>query len=182
MANPEVNQHQGSMMLGEWVPVLVRVSDYTAVTQLIAAREAERAIQGGGTLPAGDTNATPKADPRLAATPAWPEDALRRLATSSSVTAKRWTQAMDAIAVGGADWYSTSEVAEMSGLSVNEWRDAPRKIARHLKAHYQDVPVHDGNIAWPLRAWSNPDKPGEVSWGMPPVTRERWRKIRQLEH
>lgn len=33
------------MMLGEWVPVLVRLSDYSAVTQFIAAREAERAIK-----------------------------------------------------------------------------------------------------------------------------------------
>lgn len=59
---------------------------------------------------------------------------------------------MDAIAAGGANWYTTSEVAEMSGLTVNEWRDAPRKISRHLKAHYQDAPVHDGSISWPLLA------------------------------
>lgn len=180
VSNPEPMQPQMGDALSDWVPVLVRLADYAAVTQFIAAREGERANQLTATS-THNTLADSGMDPRLSSAPAWPEDALRRLAASTSLTAQRWTRAMDAIAVGTEEWYSTSEVAQMSGLTVNEWRDAPRKITRHLKAHYQDVPVHDGSIAWPLRAWSNPDKPGEVSWGMPPVTRERWRKIRQLE-
>lgn len=180
MSEPDAIGAQPGATWGDWVPVLVRVSDYGAVTQLIAAREAERANHRGAMPQGSEVFAESGADLRLASAPAWPEGALRRLSTSSSVTAQRWTRAMDAIAVGDADWYSTSEVAQMSGLTVNEWRDAPRKIGRHLKAHYHDAPVHDGTISWPLVAWSNPAAPGEVSWGMPPVTKDRWRKIRQL--
>lgn len=164
-----------------WVPVLVRLADYAAVTQLVAARETER------TLSTEETPATPRhtgdvamEDPRLTTWPAWPEDALQRLAAGSSLTARRWTRAMDAIAVGDAEWYSTSEVAQLSGMTVREWRDAPRKISRHLKAHFRDVPVHEGDLVWPLRTSGQPDKPGEVSWGMSATTRERWRKIRGL--
>lgn len=164
--------------LGGWVPVLVPEEDYVAVCQFVAARQAERA-PAGGSSGGGEANGS-GADTRLTAWPAWPEEALERLAQSTSVTAQRWARAMDAVAQGEQDWYTTSEVAQLSGLTVNEWRDAPRKISRHLKAHYTDVPVHKGNLAWPLRPWTNPERPLEVSWGMPPVTKERWLRIRGL--
>lgn len=160
-----------------WVPVLVPEVDYLDVCEFVAARQAERA---GGLPQSADGGEPTGSDPRLTASPAWPEEALRRLASSESVTAQRWARAMDAIAQGDQDWYTTSEVAELSGLSVNEWRDAPRKITRHLKAHYTDVPLHNGHLVWPLRPWTNPAKPSEVSWGMPPMTKQRWLKIRGL--
>lgn len=159
--------------------MLVPEQDYVAICQFVAARQAERAPSGKRAVEgeAGDSGV----DPRLTTWPAWPEGALQRLAQSTSVTAQRWAMAMDAIAQGGQDWYTTSEVAQLSGLTINEWRDAPRKISRHLKAHYPDVPVHKGNLAWPLRPWTNPDRPTEVSWGMPPVTKQRWLQIRGLD-
>lgn len=167
--------------LAGWVPVLVPEQDYVAVCQFVAARQAERAPSGKRSSGVeGEANGT-GTDPRLTTWPAWPEDALQRLAQSSTATTQRWAAAMDAIAQGEQDWYTTSEVAQLSGLTVNEWRDAPRKISRHLKAHYTDVPVHKGNLAWPLRPWTNPDRPAEVSWGMPPVTKQRWLQIRGLD-
>lgn len=166
-----------------WIPVLVRLADYAVVTQLVATREAERGQEPNHTVShRAELGGRATVDPLLATWPAWPEKALRRLAASSSLTAERWVRAMDAIAVGDADWYSTSEVAQLSGLTVNEWRDAPRKISRHLKAHYQDVPVHEGHLVWPLRAGGQPDKPDEVSWGMSPVTKGRWLQLRGLEN
>lgn len=165
--------------LDGWVPVLVPEQDFVAVSQFVAARQAERAPSGKRAVE-GEASES-GADPRLTAWPAWPEEALQRLAQSTSVTARRWAVAMDAVAQGGQDWYTTSEVAQLSGLTVNEWRDAPRKISRHLKAHYTDVPVHKGSLAWPLRPWTNPDRPTEVSWGMPPVTKQRWLQIRGLD-
>lgn len=167
--------------LDGWTPVLVPSEDYVAVTRFVAARQAERTGAGhhlGRSHPEGGSET---AHPLLASWAAWPEDALRRLAESQSVTARRWVTAMDAIAQRDGNWFTTSEVAEISGLTINEWRDAPRKISRHLKAHYTDVPVHEGHLVWPLRPWTNPDKPGEVSWGMPPATKQRWIAIRGLD-
>ena len=162
-----------------WVPVLVPEEDYVAVCEYVAARQAERAPSGSRSLEAEPHEG--EADPRLTAWPSWPENALERLAQSTIVTAQRWAKAMDAVAQGEQNWYTTSEVAQLSGLTINEWRDAPRKISRHLKAHYTDVPVHKGNLAWPLRPWTNPDRPLEVSWGIPPVTKQRWLRIRGLD-
>lgn len=169
---------QDSPQLKGWMPVLIPQEDFLAVAQFVAARQAERSARPPGQGFSGHGGSEP--DARLAAHPAWPEEALRRLASSSSVTAQRWTAAMDAIAKGDQDWYTTSEVASASGLTINEWRDAPRKISRHLQAHYTDVPMSGENLAWPLCAWTNPENPGEVSWGMAPVTKERWIAIRDL--
>lgn len=75
-------------------------------------------------------------------------------------------------------WLSTSEVAKRSGMSINEWRDAARKITRHLKANFAGVPLDEnGNRIWPLLAR---DKPGsaEVHWAMNTEQAKRWRQVR----
>lgn len=111
--------------------------------------------------------------------PSWPVDALRRFAASEVTTVQRWVRAMDAIAADDAKvWFTTTEVSERSGLTINEWRDAPRKITRHLAAHYPEVPrTADGELAWPLKAWSFGY---EVSWAMTPATKSIWRELRGL--
>lgn len=83
-----------------WVPVLVPEADYLNVCEFVAARQAERT---GGPTPSTQHGEPTASDPRLTATPAWPEEALRRLANSESITAQRWARAMDAIAQGNQD-------------------------------------------------------------------------------
>ncbi|MFK5645127.1 hypothetical protein ACI3ET_01245 [Ornithinimicrobium sp. LYQ121] len=167
--------------LKKWMPVLVPVEDYLSVAEFLAARLAERSGPGNGAGGVAGGDASTAVHPLLAAWPAWSEEPLRRLSESRSLTALRWARAMDAVAQGSQDWYTTTEVAKASGLTINEWRDAPRKISRHLKVHYTDVPLHEGHYTWPLRPWTNPDKPGEVSWGMAPASKERWLTIRELD-
>ena len=105
----------------------------------------------------------------------WEVSDLRRLATSDAITAMRWARALDVCAEHVGDFLSTKQVAEESGMSVNEWRDAPRKISRHLKAHYPDVP------AWPLAVRSgrplgiNDD---QVYWAISAEQAKRWRQAR----
>lgn len=160
-----------------WIPILVRAENYQQVAELVGARELERlgADSSTSTSVSGDT-----VDPRLLSWPAWPVEALRQLSEGTTTTAQRWTRAMDAIAVGDESWYPTSAVAAMSGMMLAEWRDAARKITRHLKAQYDGLPTDtDGNFVWPLRAFT-PKGSTEVSWGMPPETKRLWLQIRGL--
>ncbi|GGF48689.1 hypothetical protein GCM10011519_23390 [Marmoricola endophyticus] len=176
--------------MSRWIPVLVRAEDYAEVTALVAARESDRRPE---TWPADpepltvtDLDPAPasrssKADDALASYPSWPESALRRLAGSDVVTAQRWARAMDVCAAAQPDdpWRTTTQIAELSQMSVTEWRDAPRKISRHLKANYRDLPSWRGHLAWPLLAWGL-SRGSEVSWAMTPATRERWRRVRDV--
>lgn len=76
-------------------------------------------------------------------------------------------------------WFTTSEIAEWAGMTMNEWRDAPRKLPQHLKANYPNVPrAENVRLAWPLLAWSLTN--AELSWAMPPETKAAWRKIRGI--
>jgi hypothetical protein len=171
----------------KWVPVLVRLEDYAEVTTLVADREAGRHEPALEVEVAKETvlaEPAPAHDSRLVEQTPWSVDDLRKLAEGTSETAKRWTLAMDvcsAIADTGQPWLSTSEVANRSGMTVNEWRDAPRKITRHLKANYPAVPVDkNGGHVWPLRGEAKPGAP-EVHWAMNIEQARRWRGVRGLE-
>jgi hypothetical protein len=79
---------------------------------------------------------------------------------------------------GSGEWLSTSEAAKRAGMTISQWRDAPRKITRHLKAHYPNVPTDErGDHIWPLRAASMPGSP-EVHWAMNVEQARRWREVR----
>ncbi len=175
----EKNTHTSTTNeLTGWIPVLVRTADYALVTNLVAARESERLAESAS----GNNGARPieGVDPILLASPVWPHDALVQLSESTTTTAKRWALAMDAIATGTENWYTTSQVAAMSGMTINEWRDAPRKITRHLTARYHGLPVNEnGDNVWPLRAYT-PKGSTEVSWGIPPENKRNWLEIRGL--
>lgn len=169
-----------------WVPLLVRVEDYSEFAAIVVEREADR---GDAELPGVTLAAVPRAlaaEERddlaglLAVYPSWSEDALRRLAAGTALTAQRWARALDVVAASDDQtWFTTSEIAEKSGMAINEWRDAPRKLPQHLKANYPDAPRHaDGSIGWPLLAKSITS--AEVSWAMTPETKAIWRRIRSL--
>jgi len=44
---------------------------------------------------------------------------------------------------GPDGFLSTAQVAAESGLTINEWRQAPRRLLQHLKAHFS------ANGEWP---------------------------------
>jgi hypothetical protein len=122
-------------------------------------------------------------DALLARRPLWPIDDLRVLSKGTSETAKRWTRAMDLcceIADSGNPWLSTSEVADRTRMSLNEWRDATRKITRHLKANYPSVPLDDkGDHVWPLLGVLRPGYQ-EARWAMNREQAVLWRQVRGL--
>lgn len=165
----------------KWVPVLVRLEDYAEVTTLVAEREARRNVEPLDFEVANATGvaASRDAHPKLAEQTPWSVDDLRKLCSGTSETAKRWVRAMDACAVAGnGEWLSSSEVADRGGMTLNEWRDAARKITRHLKANYPSVPLDkSGNHVWPLRALSMPGS-SEVHWAMNSEQSRRWREAR----
>lgn len=174
-----------------WVPVLVRLEDYEEITRLIADREAGREDQmefagPSAVLTSNVASSTVAGDPddeQLASWTPWSHDDLRKLAEGTSATARRWTLAMDAcceVADTEQHWLSTSEVAERTGMTVNQWRDAPRKLTRHLKANYPSVPLdEEGHHVWPLLAKWKPGS-GEVHWAMNTEQAARWRKVRGM--
>lgn len=170
-----------------WIPLLVRTEDYSEFAGMVAERELER-VDGDAPLVISNALAplTSKAEESdalseiLAAYPSWPEDLLRRLANGSTKTAQRWTRALDVVAASDVQaWFTTSEIAKKSGMTINEWRDAPRKLPQHLKANFPDAPrTTEGHLAWPLRAMSITSL--EVSWAMTPETKATWREIRGI--
>jgi hypothetical protein len=165
-----------------WIPVLVRIDHLDVVTRLIADLEVQRLVEDGSgvvTLASVPAVEGPAPEPELLGRPSWSESALRRLANGTSATAQRWTSAMDLCAGDPGSYLPTSEVARLTGMTITEWRDAPRKITRHLKAHFSDVP-RDANsdLVWPLHASSRPEYPGEVSWAITPEMATLWKRVR----
>lgn len=160
-----------------WVPVLVRLEDLEEVSAWIAGRESARERPGIAAQPLSVNVPRPAA--ATAQDAAWPVEQLKRLITTPSATAERWVRALDVCseAADGSP-LSTSEVARRSGMTVNEWRDACRKISRHLKKHFPEIDLDaDGNPIWPLADSTMPGT-SEVQWSMSPELAVRWRQAR----
>lgn len=177
--------------MGTWIPVLVRLEDYPEITALISQREANRHDDEPTAETTVSTSGAPAAQPlsaydeRLGRQLPWSEEDLAKLAQGLTTTTARWTRAMDVCAKAPTRPFSTSEIAELTGMSINEWRDAPRKITRHLKAHYPNVPVYtdgryQGQQIWPLLPTGVPGSP-EVHWAITQEQATRWRKVRQQQ-
>lgn len=161
-----------------WIPVLVRAQHVEAVSRFIVELETatDSDIQA---IPASlDISETPSAQSpsdRLT----WSRDDLIRLAKGSTATTDRWRRAMDVCVENPGAFLPTAEIASRSGMTLAEWRDAPRKISRHLKAHFPNVPRDSNNDPiWPLIAKTVPEYPGQVSWAMTPETAQIWKEIR----
>jgi hypothetical protein len=172
--------------MSRWIPLLVRIEDYAELAALVAEREAhqpespvEVATSPGPVIrPAVDEAAA-----ALATWTPWSLEDLQALSKFESATAKRWTRAMDACCEAVSSerpWLSTAEVAARTGMDVNEWRDAARKLTRHLRANFPNVPTGpDGEHIWPLLARGKAGSQ-EVHWAMNPEQAQRWRQVRGL--
>lgn len=162
--------------------MLVPQEDYLELAQILANRAETRgespSLPDVTTDPTGKIGIVPAKDvasTTLAALKPWEADDLRRLAKSEFITAVRWARAIDVCCDHVEEFLSTQQIAKETGMSVNEWRDAPRKITRHLKARYPNVP------AWPLavkdgRALGHND--GQVYWAINGEQAARWQLVR----
>ncbi|GAA5207606.1 hypothetical protein [Microbacterium kyungheense] len=115
----------------------------------------------------------------------WPEHALARLAEGSAITTQRFAQVVDLCAAtpGEDHRYSTEELAEKTGMNVNEWRSACRKIRLHLEKHHPEIPRTDaGNPEWPLVDMSGRTlgERDQLYVGITEEQARRWRTVRCL--
>lgn len=138
-----------------WVPLLVPVEDYLELAGLVADRVRARVHAPVQSQPSvalatrwaaapgryGDVAAA-----ELARLQPWTIEDLVHLASSGVVTARRWSRAMDVCAAHVNQFLSTEQIAQESGMTVNEWRDASRKMSRLLDRHFPSSPQ------WPLCA------------------------------
>ncbi len=171
--------------MSTWIPLLVRSEDYFEIATLVADREASRtdepsevsgfnAMLPPRTPPDGD-------DAELGRRVPWSIEDLTALSRGTSETAKRWTLAMDACCEVAGQWLSTSKIVDRTGMSINDWRDAPRKLRRHLIANFPNVPIDDstGDHIWPLLGKSKAGS-HEIHWAMNDEQAKRWRQVRGL--
>lgn len=143
-------------MTSAWIPVLVPEEHHTELVTMIATRLEELGVDASvadsieirlaapttrGAVATTDTSAGDRA---LAAHVAWDVKSLRLLLANSTATARRWVKVLDVCAAEPDEWISTQDIADRSGLSINEWRDACRKMASHQRKNYPD------EAGWPL--------------------------------
>ena len=167
--------------MSKWIPLLVRIEDYAELAGQVAAREAKRPDAAGPTpearvaLPETSRTAT-KTEELLAQLKPWSLDALRQiiLTTPTYKTMARWARAMDVASGHPEEFLSTAQIASESGMSINEWRDAPRKLPQHLTAHFPP------SIEWPLKPTGGRElgKDDQVYWGISIEQARRWTQVR----
>lgn len=165
--------------MSDWIPLLVRAEDYAELSALVAAREADRTDRAWtpgrvATSEASIAGTGAVVEDAWARFRAWPVESLRQLADSRRIyrTAERWCLAIDVACDHTNALISSAQMAEEAGMSINEWRDAPRKLPQHLKAHYQE------GLGLPLLDIAGRDigKDDQVYWGISAEQRDRWRQ------
>ena len=141
-----------------WVLVPVPEADRDDVTALVVKNQqnrGERPWPSPADLSDRDVVADAVWRAAMADHPAWPEGALAQLAEGTSKTASRWATAMDFCAVHPGERFSTEEIVANTDLTLNEWRDACRKISAHLRSNFDGLPKWErdpyaGQDVWPM--------------------------------
>lgn len=130
-----------------WIPILVRAQDYTDAAAWVAEREAQRR----GVSTGEDLSDRIRAEVARgnANTPSWTLENLVKLATETGRrTDARWACVMDEASERPLTPLSTTEVAHLTDMTLNEWRDAQRKLhTRQRELHYP------GEKDWPLASF-----------------------------
>ena len=167
--------------MSKWVPLLVRIEDYSELASQVAAREAKRPHESAWTpetrVALGETpRAATKAEELLTRLKPWSVGELRQIIDTAPTykTMARWARAMDVASEHPEEFLSTVQIANAAGMSINEWRDAPRKLPQHLTAHFP------ANIEWPLAAVGGRElgKDDQVYWGITAEQAQRWLQVR----
>jgi hypothetical protein len=184
-----------------WVPILVPLDRYASYAALVATDAATLdlpsptdwqqmviAASSASTKhaenPAEPTGSRAEALASLSTMPHFGEAELAAIADGTTETAVRWTKAMDFCSAHPGDFFTTTEVAEATGMTVNNWRDAPRKMYLVLRkipgAPLWDSGKYVGQPAWPLLAWWFTGDV-QVSWAISPENAMSWRGLRDLD-
>lgn len=166
--------------MSNWVPLLVRLEDYAELANQVAASEARRPVEAEPTATRVALTKTPgsptKAQELLAQLKPWNLDELRQIDANAPIykTMARWALAMDVASDHPEEFLSTAQIASESGMSINEWRDAPRKLPQHLTAHFR------AGLEWPLRAVGGRElgRDDQVYWGITLEQARRWKQVR----
>lgn len=168
----------------EWMQLAVPSWDYEELRAIVTRRQLERgepASPPAEAIVQKPSSADAVREAALADHQPWPEEALARLALGTTITTQRWTQVLDLLSAKPGKFYSTSEIAEITGMRVEEWRAACRKTSAHLRKHYPDVPVRENGNPW----WPSADIAGrtvkasdEVYFGVTEEQARRWRTVR----
>lgn len=171
-----------------WVLVPVPEQDRDEVIAMVVKNQTarnERPWPSPADISADDLVADAAWRAAVAEHPAWPKPALVRLAEGTSLTAQRWTIAMDFCAAHPGERFSTDEIVANTDLTLNEWRDACRKITAHLRANYPDIPAcargqYDGAGVWPLVTVAGRDlkTDNQLFVGMTPEQASLWLEVR----
>lgn len=175
-------------MTTKWVLLPVPELDYRDLKALVERRQSER---GEPSMPSteliigGELSVDAVRRAAFDAHQAWPATALARLAEGNTLTTHRWVQVLDLCSRHPDVLYSTADVVAQTDLSVNEWRDACRKITAHLKKHYADAPLweqepHVGQPVWPLVAVGGRELKvrDQLYVGITEEQAKRWREVR----
>jgi hypothetical protein len=73
---------------------------------------------------------------------------LATLAQGKTATTERWALAMNVSAEAPEKNGSRRPKSpKRAGMTTIQWRDAPRKITRHPRAHFSDVPKDENGDA-----------------------------------
>ncbi|WIE80872.1 hypothetical protein [Curtobacterium sp. MCSS17_016] len=172
----------------EWVLVPVPTDDREAVVEMVSKNQkarGERSWPAPGEITTGNVIGDIVWQGVLEETLPWPAAALAQLADGRSLTAQRWTVAMDFCAKYPGERFATSDIVEKTDLALNEWRDACRKLTAHLRANYNGLPKWNrepylGDDIWPLATASgrNLHQDPQVYFGMTEEQAKRWREVR----
>ena len=167
--------------MSKWIPLLVRIEDYAELASQVAASEAKRPDEAARTPEmrvalAETPRAATKAEEWLARLKPWSIKDLRQIidTTPNYKTMARWARAMDVASNHPEEFLPTTQIASESGMTINEWRDAPRKLPQHLTAHFP------ANIEWPLMAVGGREfgKEDQVYWAITIDQAKRWKQAR----
>lgn len=166
--------------MSKWIPLLVREQDYLELAALVASREAGRNAESTGwpadSQPVDLTASSTREGKLLATLKPWSVVSLRQLADSAETyaTAMRWSKAMDVMLNHVGEFISSAQLAHEAGMTINQWRDAPRKLPSHLEKHYEP------QLGWPLKAVGGRElrKDDQVYWGITKEQAARWSQVR----
>lgn len=175
-------------MATEWVLLPVPQEDYAELRQMVEYRQLQRGEAPSPSmeeLSGDDLTINMVRRVALDRHKAWPVNALQRLSEGATLTAQRWTTVMDLCAQSPEEMFSTEEVSAKTGIPINAWRDACRKVGAHLRKHYPEVPKWEhepiaGAPMWPLVTISgrNLKVPDQLYVGITAEQANRWTSVR----
>lgn len=141
-----------------WTPILVPTEHYIDIATMIQQRLDELGFEAttGSTIdirllpqaPAEDNHGVQAA---LDNHVPWAIENLTALIHNPTATAQRWRMAIDVCMNHIGEFIPTETIAAESGMSVNVWRSACRKMTVHQRATYPS------EATWPLATASGRD-------------------------